>query len=118
MFEIRGVARQRRGQRLSHMLEADGVVFSYAGLDGLLRRTRISCSPKPDNVYASELHFKLHLGPKAHKDFFLNACCDLPPAAPVPGPAKRPLCYYRNPLRSRKAAPARSRPRTRKSTNG
>jgi glycogen debranching enzyme len=76
MFEIRGIARQRRGQRLSHMLEPDGVVFSYAGLDGVLRRTRISCSPKPSNISAVELRFKLHLGPKAHKEFFLNASCE------------------------------------------
>ena len=76
MFEIRGVARLRRGQRLSHMLEPDGVVFSYAGLDGVLRRTRIRCSPKPNNVSHSELRFKVRLEPKGHKEFSLNASCE------------------------------------------
>lgn len=80
MFEVRGVKRQRRGERLEDLLESDGLVFSYAGLDGLVRRTRISSSPAPDAIFSSELGFRAHLEPKAHKDFCLTAVCDSGPS--------------------------------------
>ena len=73
MFELRGMARQRRGQRLADQVEADGVVFSYAGLDGVLRRTRIGCSPGPDSISPSELDFSLRLEPKGQKEFCFTA---------------------------------------------
>ena len=76
MFEIRGTPRQRRGQRLSYMIEEDGVVFSYAGLDGILRRTRITCQPKPSKVSASELLFKVRLEPKASREFCQTVACE------------------------------------------
>lgn len=76
MFEIRGVARQHRGERLDDVVERDGVVFSYRGLDGVLRRTRVVCSPNPDHVSPSRLDFKLRLESKGHQGFSVITSCE------------------------------------------
>ncbi len=84
MFEIRGIERHRRGQRLGDLLESDHLLFSYAGLDGVLRRTRINCSPQPERVSASKLDFLVRLEPRAQQEFCLNVSCEtaaLHPAA-------------------------------------
>ena len=75
-FEIRGIARQRRGERLAERIESGAVVFSYAGLDGVLRRCRITCSPVPEHVSSSELRFLLQLDPKGQQEFLLTAACE------------------------------------------
>lgn len=76
MFEIRGVRRERHGQRLDDVVEADGLWFSYKGLDGVLRRTHISASPKPEGISSSELNFKLRLEPKGCEEFSLTFACE------------------------------------------
>jgi glycogen debranching enzyme len=44
VFEVRGSARARRGELRDPELQPSGVLFSYRGLDGVLRRTRLSVS--------------------------------------------------------------------------
>ena len=41
IFEVRGVTRKRRGERLEDIVEADSVILSYRGLDDVVRRTHI-----------------------------------------------------------------------------
>jgi glycogen debranching enzyme len=76
MFEIRGTLRERRGQRLSDLVERDQLVFSYAGLDGVLRRTRVHCSPEPVHTSASKLDFQVRLEPRGHKEFCTTVTCE------------------------------------------
>ena len=76
IFEIRGTVRERRGERLSDVVERDRLVFSYAGLDGVLRRTRITCSPRPENASASKLDFQVRLEPRGHKEYCLTVSCE------------------------------------------
>lgn len=45
IFEIRGLVRERRGERLPNSGDAGHVVFGYRGLDGVARRTHITFSP-------------------------------------------------------------------------
>ena len=47
IFEIRGVPRERRGERLPDQRAEDRLVFSYRGLDGRLRRTSVEFSEAP-----------------------------------------------------------------------
>ena len=83
IFEIRGVERRRRGERLADLLEPDGLVFSYAGLDGVLRRTRISCCPPPRTVSPSVLGFRLALASRGRQDFYFTVDCETPTAPPA-----------------------------------
>ena len=76
MFEIRGVKRERRGHRLDDLVQPDELVYSYIGLDGVLRRTRISASPRPESVSSSELNFRVRLEPKGHQEFYLTFACE------------------------------------------
>ena len=46
IFELRGLVRARRGERLANEWSSDGVAFRYRGLDGVERRTRISLAPQ------------------------------------------------------------------------
>src|SRR6188474_2383883 len=39
IFEIRGLVRERRGERLANSGDAGHIVFGYRGLDGVVRRT-------------------------------------------------------------------------------
>jgi glycogen debranching enzyme len=45
IFELRGLVRERRGERLANEWSGDGVTFGYRGLDSTERRTRISLTP-------------------------------------------------------------------------
>ena len=45
IFELRGLVRPRRGDRLANEWTSDGVTFSYRGLDLIVRRTSISVTP-------------------------------------------------------------------------
>jgi glycogen debranching enzyme len=47
IFEVRGVVREKRGQRLPDVCDEDRVVFSYQGLDDRLRRTELLFSERP-----------------------------------------------------------------------
>ncbi|MGH9395497.1 MAG: amylo-alpha-1,6-glucosidase [Terriglobia bacterium] len=76
MFEVRGMKRERKGQRLDDQIGPDGIVFSYVGLDGLLRRTRINCFPRPLSSSSSELKFRAALGPGTEQFFFLTVSCE------------------------------------------
>ncbi len=76
IFEIRGMVRRRRGRFFDDLVELDGLVFAYEGLDGVLRRTRIRCSPKPESISPSVLKFRTRLEPKAQQEFYLTVSCE------------------------------------------
>ncbi len=85
IFEVRGLTRERRGQRLETVVEEGGIVLAYKGLDGLIRRTRLECSPRPKEVSGSEVHYEVRLQPKGKATFFLTVACELaetPPPRP------------------------------------
>ena len=50
LFEVRGMHRERRGERLPAVLAGDSVTLSYRGLDGLLRTTRLAFEPAPQSA--------------------------------------------------------------------
>jgi len=45
IFELRGLVRAMRGERLTNAWSSDGLAFSYRGLDGGVRRTTVSLYP-------------------------------------------------------------------------
>ncbi len=76
IFEVRGMHRPKKGQRLDDRIEKDAIVLSYKGLDNVIRETRIQSDPHPKSISASELQFEVNLAPGAGTAVQLSICCD------------------------------------------
>src|SRR5262249_56170183 len=59
IFEVRGTARQRSGERLGDQLGADKVVLSYRGLNGIVHQSPFQFSPQPSSPDAHPPPFTL-----------------------------------------------------------
>lgn len=75
IFEVRGTRRERRGRRLEDKITSDMLLFSYEGLDHVVRQTRIECHPAPDKISSSELRFQTSLRPKKSAEFYVVIAC-------------------------------------------
>src|SRR5258708_5954958 len=71
VFEVRGQRRERRGETLEPVIQPDGIVLAYQGLDEVLRRVRIAAHPAPWRVNLSEMSFKTVLEAHAQTDFYV-----------------------------------------------
>jgi len=76
VFEVRGISRARSGQRLEPTIRPDGVRLMYRGLDGVVRRTWVTCEPRPDQVAPSMLTLNLDLGPHESVVYSLELSCE------------------------------------------
>jgi len=76
IFEVRGVPRQRAGQRLPTEISEHEAVLAYQGLDGILRRTRLRFSPDPDFIRAQEARFQVRLAPKEQGALYATIVCE------------------------------------------
>lgn len=76
IFEVRGMHRQKKGQRLEDLVEKNLVQLSYEGLDQTIRQTRIECDPVPKTISASHLQFEVDLQPGQKSIFHLAISCD------------------------------------------
>ncbi len=72
LFEVRGMHRERRGDRLPAALAQGGVALSYRGLDSLVRTTRLAFEPAPQAVTNSGAVFDLDLEPGGRATVFLE----------------------------------------------
>jgi glycogen debranching enzyme len=76
IFEVRGVQREQRGVYEPPLVQPDGLVFSYIGLDRIKRCTRISFSPLPDRIWVEDgqgyVEFQVELFPKNKHYIFLQ----------------------------------------------
>lgn len=77
IFEVRGVTRERRGVRLANVVGESSVALSYQGLDGVIRRTFLSCAPLPKKISASEIHFDAYVEPRSKVTFNLTLSCEI-----------------------------------------
>ena len=50
IFEVRGMHRENKGQKLEDQVEKDLVLLSYEGLDNSIRQTCIRCDPDPKTI--------------------------------------------------------------------
>ena len=76
IFEVRGTPRPRRGQRLPDRIHRGRVVLSYRGLDDVVRRTTIACSPSPASIVERTLTLPIDLGPGEATTFDLSLACE------------------------------------------
>ncbi len=75
IFEVRGMHRAKKGQRLEDRVEKDQVVLSYEGLDHTVRQTRVQCEPVPKHISPSELRFEVQLEPGQKTAVHLSISC-------------------------------------------
>ena len=64
LFEVRGSRRARRGILHEPEIGPDQLLFSYTGLDGVRRVTRVGFDPAPALLQASGALFRLRLPPQ------------------------------------------------------
>jgi glycogen debranching enzyme len=86
IFEIRGIARPRRGTLRPPEVAGDHLELSYEGLDGVVRSTRIGFAPAPASLSATAATFSLDLPPRGDATIELHAtfrCSDARGPDPV-----------------------------------
>jgi glycogen debranching enzyme len=63
VFQVRGTARLSHGQYYQPLVEDDGLIFSYRGLDDVLRQTVVRMNPPPVEIAGNTARWELHLEP-------------------------------------------------------
>jgi glycogen debranching enzyme len=76
LFEIRGTVRARKGRSLPAVIQKDGILLSYFGLDERKRSTRLSFDPAPDTLASDLAVFNLCLAPHETRSLFIEVGCD------------------------------------------
>jgi glycogen debranching enzyme len=76
LFEVRGMHRERRGERLATVIAEDRVILAYRGLDGLVRSTRLAFEPAPQSLTANGAVFDMELEPHGRITIFVEVDCD------------------------------------------
>ena len=85
IFEVRGNRRAQRGERRAPEARPDGsLVFSYLGLDGGERRTRLRFEPPPAGSPGRENRWPVDLAPGAATTIEVSTDCESGPEAVVP----------------------------------
>jgi glycogen debranching enzyme len=107
LFEVRGMRRERRGERLPAQLASDSVTLSYRGLDGVIRATRLAFEPAPQILGPGRAVFDLELEPRGRASIFLEVvCAPQAPSSHRPRPAF--LAAYVRAKRSLRASAVRA----------
>ena len=74
IFEVRGVKRSRRGERLQDA-STDSPAIAYRGLDGVLRQTHVRPKPRPARAESGRLTWSIALDAHAHFDIEVAIVC-------------------------------------------
>jgi glycogen debranching enzyme len=75
LFEVRGARRKRHGISTMSVADPQSVLFSYDGLDGKRRETRLTFDPKPAELSESSARFRLKLTPGEMIPLFVAVQC-------------------------------------------
>jgi glycogen debranching enzyme len=104
IFEVRGTQRARRGRMLPPVVSPDSVLLGYEGLDGVTRHTRLTFSPAPRHLTATDAHFVVALDPLQEVTFHLTVACEIGDREPPkPLPHQTALRRAEDELRAAKA---------------
>jgi glycogen debranching enzyme len=114
VFEVRGVRRAQRGSRRPDAHTDAGLIFTYDGLDGRVRRTHVTAAPAPSRIERTTLVFDLRIPPHSSSEFTITVLCDaggtLRDLAQGPGEAPGALEWERAGLASSRARIGSSNP--------
>jgi glycogen debranching enzyme len=75
IFEVRGLKRRQKGKYNPPRLSENMLEFSYIGLDGMLRRTRIDFSGQPEAVHSNGADYQVSLGVNEELEFHVTISC-------------------------------------------
>ncbi len=75
IFEVRGQKREHRGKILPEEIEPGGIVLSYQGLDGVIRRTHIRCVGVPSTSERGSIRVDIKLEPQQETEFSMEVIC-------------------------------------------
>jgi hypothetical protein len=81
IYEVHGLKRRSSGEDLPPEVTEDWVVLGYRGLDGVVRRTQLHCTPRPSLLTAAAARLDLALRPQQEATFALTVACERQPAA-------------------------------------
>ena len=84
IFEVRGLARERKGRIEQPRVLEHGAMLAYVGLDGIPRRTLITCTPPPAQVTSESLEFNVVLPPRGETVLRIEIACQIGERAPRP----------------------------------
>jgi glycogen debranching enzyme len=76
LFEVRGMKREQRGERLAPEVSAKTVVLPYRGRDNRLRRTCIRFEPVPQAIDVGRAAFELQLDPGTEHHLYCTVSCE------------------------------------------
>lgn len=76
IFEVRGTRRRLRDEPLAPRPTSRGVVLSYVGRDGVVRRTRIVCEPLPTLRSDAAMTWRVRLGPHEVETIHVRFDCE------------------------------------------
>ncbi len=76
VFEVRGVSRPRRGERLPDVVAEDRVSLQYRGLDGVVRRADLCCHPAPQEISSSHVAMRAELRPRETTKIQFTVHCE------------------------------------------
>ncbi|MGE5489741.1 MAG: glycogen debranching N-terminal domain-containing protein [Actinomycetota bacterium] len=76
IFEVRGFSRERRGKDLPPEVARDHVILAYEGLDGVVRRTVVGCTPAPDRIAMDRVEYDIKLKPGEQTDLHVMVDCE------------------------------------------
>jgi glycogen debranching enzyme len=77
LFEVRGMARQKRGLVSAHRITGNITEFKYRGLDGIGRRTSIIIGPAPDILETNGASLYVELAPGGEASVFVTIACEV-----------------------------------------
>lgn len=77
IFEVRGIPRRERGERLPTEVGKRYVSLKYFGKDNILRRTELTVSETPLEISENRMSFQMKLLPHAHKKIDLIIACKI-----------------------------------------
>ena len=76
IFEVRGIKRARRGSFQPPETSSSGITFAYEGLDGIERRTRISCELPQCRIDRNSITVPISLEAHSETAFSLDVVCE------------------------------------------
>ncbi|HKY01774.1 MAG TPA: amylo-alpha-1,6-glucosidase [Burkholderiales bacterium] len=77
LFEVRGHTRMRRGILHSKMAAPNVVLYTYTGLDGLTRRSRLCFDPLPTYISPQRAEFEMVFEPRDRRTIGLTLQCEV-----------------------------------------
>jgi glycogen debranching enzyme len=76
IFEVRGMAREKRGHQLETRIDDNAITLRYEGLDGVIRETLLRSSITPQRSSEASLGFELTLQPKDRVGLEIEIRCN------------------------------------------